>query len=148
MISKQTLKEISKNKLDVSKILFKSDKYDTSLYLVGYAIELALKYKICKILKLDEGFPENKTEFNVYISKSSNDLGTEITNLSEIRNHNLQKLLYYSGQEFAIKSLLLIEWTDVSYWNPELRYKLDFGDKNFNKNILVSVEKIISLIFK
>lgn len=148
MISKQDLKEIAKNKFESSKILFKSKKYDTSLYLIGYSIELALKYKICKILKLNNGFPETKNEFDIYISNNDNDLGGVITNLKEIRNHNLQKLLFYSGQEFSIKSQFLDEWTHISYWNPELRYKLNIGDEKFNDTILKSVDKVLFFIFK
>ena len=58
MISVQTLKEIALSKLIDSKVLFNSNKFESSLYLVGYSIELALKSKICKILKLNNGFPE------------------------------------------------------------------------------------------
>lgn len=148
MISKQNLEEIAKDKLECSKLLFESKKYDTSLYLVGYSIEMALKYKVCKILKLNNGFPETKLEFDNYISKNDNDLGKEIIHLKDIRNHNLQKLLYYSGQEFSIKSQLLDEWTNILYWNPELRYKLNIGDKYFNETILKSVGRILTLIFK
>lgn len=148
MISKQNLKEIAFSKLADAKVLFKSNRYDSSLYLIGYSIELALKSKICKILRLDKGFPENKTEFEIYIENSDNDLGNEIKDLREIRNHNLQKLLYYSGQEFTIKAELLDEWTNISYWNPELRYTIEIGDKNFNDLVIKSVEKILTLIFK
>ena len=148
MIPKQILKDIAINKFDAAKVLFNSKKYDSSIYLAGYAVELALKYKICKILRLENGFPENKSEFDNYISQNDNDLGREIGNLKDIRNHNLQKLLYYSGQEFAIKSQLLNEWTEISFWNPELRYRINFGDKNLNEIILYAVEKILNLIFK
>ena len=148
MISKQDLKEIALSKLADAKVLFKSNRHDSSLYLIGYSIELALKFKICKILRLDEGFPENKSEFEVYIKSSDNDLGNEIKDLREIRNHNFQKLLYYSGQEFTIKAELLDEWTIISFWNPELRYTIEIGDKNFNDIIIKSVEKILTLIFK
>ena len=125
-----------------------SNRNDSSLYLIGYSIELALKFKICKILKLDNGFPETKTEFEKYISESENDLGNEIKDLREIRNHNLQKLLYYSGQEYSIKAELLEEWTNISYWNQELRYTKNIGDKKFNELIIKSVEKILTLVFK
>ena len=95
MIAKQHLKEIAEKKLECSKVLLKSKKYDNSLYLVGYSIEIALKFKICKILKLNNGFPETKMEFDNYISENDNDLGNEIKHLKDIRNHNLQTLLYY-----------------------------------------------------
>lgn len=148
MIPKLHLKEIALKKLDASKLLFESAKYGTSLYLIGYSIELALKYKICKIFQFDEGFPETKNEFEMYVSMSDSTLGKEITNIKEIRNHNLQKLLFYSGQDYIVKLELLEEWTNISYWSPELRYKLNLGDKEFNETIIISVEKILNLIFK
>ena len=148
MISKQNLNEIAFNKFEDAKLLFKSNRFDSSLYLIGYSIELVLKLKICKILKLDKGFPETKAEFESYIKLSDNDLGNEIKELKEIRNHNLQKLLYYSGQEFRIKAELLEEWTNILYWNPELRYNLEIGDKKFNAIVIKSVEKLLTLILK
>lgn len=146
MIAKQHLKKIAEKKLECSKVLFESEKYDNSLYLVGYSIEIALKFKICKILKLHNGFPETKMEFDEYIAESDNDLGNEIKHLKEIRNHNLLKLLYYSGQEYSVRLKLLDEWELFSYWNPELRYKLNFGNKRFNEKTLSSAEKLLTLI--
>ncbi len=148
MIPKLHLKEIAFKKLDASKLLCESAKYDASLYLIGYSIELALKYKICKIFQFEEGFPETKNEFEMYISMSDSTLGKEIANIKEIRNHNLQKLLFYSGQDYIVKLELLEEWTNISYGSPELRYKLNLGDKEFNETIIISVEKILNLIFK
>jgi HEPN domain-containing protein len=146
MIAWQHLKEIAEKKLECSKVLFESEKYDNSLYLVGYSIEIALKFKICKILKLHNGFPETNMEFDDYIAESDNDLGNEIKYLKEIRNHNLPKLLYYSGQEYSVKLKLLDEWELFSYWNPELRYKLNFGNKRFTEKTLSSAEKLLTLI--
>ncbi len=148
MISEQNLKNIAANKLDASKILFSHKKFDASIYLVGYAIEISLKYKICKILKLDDGFPETKQEFKNYIEDSNNDLGAEITKLEHIRNHDLQKLLFYSGQEVKIKAELLDDWTNISFWKPELRYSINFTNEQHTKDIIYSVEKILNLILK
>jgi HEPN domain-containing protein len=149
MVSKEQLKNNAFSKFESSKILFENGCYDESIYLIGYSIELALKYKICKILKLDGGFPENKMEFQSYIENTSNDLGKEIKKLNEIKNHDLQKLLYYSGQEFRIKANLLDEWTNVSTnWNSELRYSFNFGNEELNESLIVAVDKILKLIFK
>lgn len=148
MITKLNLKEIAVRKLADAKLLYKYNRTDSSLYLIGYSVELALKFKICKILKLDKSFPETKSEFESYINLSDGDWGNEIKDLREIRNHNLQKLLYYSGQEYTIKAELLNEWTNISYWNPELRYNLEIGDRYFNELIIKSAEKILTLIFK
>ncbi len=148
MISRETLIKIALKNLRDSKILFNANKFDSSLYLVGYSIELALKSKICKILKLDNGFPEKKVEFQKYILSNFNEIGNEIKHLKQIRNHNLQDLLYYSGQESMVKTQLFNEWNNILFWNPELRYKLNIGDKKFNERVIKSVEKLITLILK
>jgi HEPN domain-containing protein len=148
MISKENLKIIAKNKVIDSKVLFDAKRYDASVYLIGYAIEVSLKYKICKILKLDKGFPETKDEFQLYILQSTNDLGNEIKTLKEIKNHNLQKLLLYSGQEFKIKDQLFSEWTEILFWHPELRYSNNFCSENQSNKIILSAEKIVDLILK
>ena len=103
MISRNTLKNLSIAKLEDAKILSDNGRNDSSIYIVGYAVELALKYKICKIFRFDDGFPENKSEFNTYITEPQDVLVNEIKTIKDIRNHDLQKLLYYSGQEFSIK---------------------------------------------
>lgn len=146
MISKENLKTIAKNKIIDSKVLFDTKRYDASVYLIGYAIEVSLKYKICKILKLDNGFPETKGEFQIYISQSTNDLGNEIKTLKEIKNHDLQKLLRYSGQEFKIKNQFFNEWTEILFWQPELRYSINLYNENQSKKIIQSAEKIVDLI--
>lgn len=133
MISEQNLKIIAFNKFEDAKILFNANRYDSSLYLVGYSIEIALKSKICYVLKLDKGFPENKEEFNDYVKSSDNELGGVIKQLSDIRTHNLGKLLFYSGQEYVVKEELFAEWIEILYWNPELRYNLKIGDRNYNE---------------
>lgn len=148
MISKDKLKQIAFNKIEASKTLFEAEKFDNSVYLIGYAIELSLKFKICNIFKLDEGFPETKAEFENYILKSDIELGSEINNLKEIKNHNLQKILFYSGEEYKIKTELIDEWATISIWKPEMRYDLDFIDKIENSKILISAEKILNSIFK
>ena len=73
MITKLNLKEIAVRKLADAKLLYKYNRTDSSLYLIGYSVELALKFKICKILKLDKSFPETKSEFESYINLSDGD---------------------------------------------------------------------------
>lgn len=148
MILIKTLEDIAIKKLTDSKILFKANKFDTSIYLVGYSIELALKSKICKILKLDNGFPETKVEFQEYILSKNDVLRNEIKHFKKIKNHKLEELLFYSGKEFIVKEQLFNEWNNVLFWKPELRYKLNFGNKELNKKIINSVEKLITLILK
>jgi len=51
----QELKKLAKSRLQESEILFSHGKYDASVYLCGYAVELVLKARICKTLKWMDG---------------------------------------------------------------------------------------------
>ena len=70
MISKPTLKKLVKERLRDSEALFNRRRYHASIYMSGYAVEIALKYKICKMYYFSKGFPENADEFQSYYSVS------------------------------------------------------------------------------
>lgn len=54
------------------------------------------------------GFPEKDAEFK---------------GLGSLKVHDLDALLRFTGRERAVKTQLLAEWSAVSAWNPEARYK-------------------------
>lgn len=106
MISRKDLKVIAKARLMDAEFLAASNRYEGSVYLCGYAVEMILKLRICKTLKW-LGFPSTQKEFNGYAS---------------FKTHNLDILLRLTGLEDKIKSELLEEWSIVRVWNPESRY--------------------------
>lgn len=120
------LRELVDQKLKDAEILIANRRYASAIYIAGYALELALKLKICKIFKFAEGFPESKAEFIFYQNsvKSQPLLAGTISQIKDIRNHDLNKLLFYSGAEYQIRLNFLNEWNLVVSWNPEMRYKL------------------------
>lgn len=126
MISKKILRELVYQKLKDADILIANRRYASAIYIAGYALELALKLKICKIFKFAQGFPENKREFIFYqnSAKSQPLLAGTITQIKDIRNHDLNKLLFYSGVEVQIKLNFLNEWNLAVSWDPEMRYKI------------------------
>src|SRR5262249_22472546 len=80
-------------------------------YLCGYAVELALKARICKTLKWTI-FPSNRKAFATFYV------------------HDLDVLLNMTGRETAIKQALFAEWSFVAAkWNSELRYE-QLGSKS------------------
>lgn len=85
-----------------------SGRYDGAAYLCGYAIELALKARICRTLRW-AGFPETDGEFR---------------GVHCFKVHNFDVLLRLSGIEAKIKSAHLASWSVVSGWRPESRYNL------------------------
>jgi hypothetical protein len=56
-INASDLKKLAKARLDDAIILYKQQRYEGAIYLCGYAVELALKYKICQRLGWNKYLP-------------------------------------------------------------------------------------------
>jgi HEPN domain-containing protein len=108
MISIQELKRIASARLKDAEILSQGKRYDGAVYLCGYAVELTLKAKICKVLKWG-GFPSTNSEFQ---------------GLQSFKTHRLDLLLSLSGQEGKIKTAFLADWSIVASWDSETRYSI------------------------
>ncbi|ETR67786.1 MAG: hypothetical protein OMM_11210 [Candidatus Magnetoglobus multicellularis str. Araruama] len=106
MLQKDQLQELSQLKLKDAKTLLTNNSYDSSFYLCGYAIELALKARICITLQWD-GYPSTRKEFQ---------------NFNSFKTHDLEILLRLSGIEKKIVMDYILEWSEVINWNPEIRY--------------------------
>jgi hypothetical protein len=145
MISKKTLRELVDQKPKDAEVLIANRRYASAVYMAGYALELALKLQICKIFKFTQGFPENKAEFITYqnSAKSQPLLAGTITHIRDIRNHDLNKLLFYSGVEFQIKLNYLNEWALVLSWDPEMRYKVQKILKREAVSKVTAIETLI-----
>jgi hypothetical protein len=106
VISRTDLRRIARARLRDSEALFDAGRYDGAIYLCGYAIELALKARICRVLNWP-GFPATRAEFTPYQS---------------FRTHSLDVLLTLSGWEQRVKRRYPTEWSAVANWDPEMRY--------------------------
>jgi hypothetical protein len=107
MLARSDLTKIARARLRDAEVLYRSRKYDGAIYLCGYAVEIALKARICKALAW-LGYPSTGGEFQNYQS---------------FRTHNLHVLLRLSGVEERAKTTLMTEWSAVAAWDPEARYK-------------------------
>ena len=107
MIVPSVLKSISRARLRDSKVLMAAKRYDGAVYLCGYAVELALKARICQTLRWT-GYPETQLEFK---------------GLGSIKTHDLEVLLRFSGIEPRIKRKYMPFWSVVLDWDPEKRYQ-------------------------
>ena len=107
MISRQQLRSIARARLRDAQVLLRARRYDGAVYLCGYAIEIALKARICRALNWPH-FPEENREFEGYQS---------------LRTHRLDVLLHFSGMEARIKTRMMAEWSLVEMWRPEMRYR-------------------------
>jgi HEPN domain-containing protein len=122
MLSKPQLKRLVDRYVLDAQVLLNNRRYATSIYLSGYAVELALKYKICKIFKFNLGYPESSLEFNLYLKGSGKRLSAYIKDVRNLKIHDLSKLLEYSGEKVTIESTRSAEWAIVENWNVLSRY--------------------------
>jgi HEPN domain-containing protein len=86
--------------------LYNAGLYDGSVYLAGYAVELGLKARICRLLRV--------AEYPVDIGQSF-----------KIHNFGQLKLLAGLDPEINIKKNkeLYDNWSKAVLWDPEQRYE-------------------------
>lgn len=77
------------------------------MYICGYAVEVALKARICKTLRW-AGYPSTRKEFE---------------KKETFRTHDLDLLLELSGIEEKIKRNFIAEWSTIGSWEPSARYR-------------------------
>jgi HEPN domain-containing protein len=73
MISTKDLRAIARARLRDAQVLLRAKRFDAAFYLCGYAIELALKARICRTLKWP-GFPESAQDFKGFQLVKTHDL--------------------------------------------------------------------------
>lgn len=108
MTTREQLQGLSRLRLREAETLFAAELYDGCAYLCGYAVELALKARICATLNLNE-YPEK-------VSRRLKDAFWQ---------HDLDDLKLLAGMEHeftANRPTLLANWSIASKWKPERRY--------------------------
>ena len=107
MITPADLHRTAREYLRAAKLLRTRSSYDAAVYLCGYAVEIALKARICKTLKWTDGFPESASEFRLK---------------ANLKTHDLEALLSFTAVQDKIKPAHLRAWSLVNEWTPEQRY--------------------------
>ncbi len=100
---KVDIEGIIEARLRDAEVLFGASRFDGSIYLCGYAVELGLKARICTILQWDE-YPTGGK-------------------YSTFKTHDFDVLLHLTGLEREIKLNYMADWSIVAEWRPEARYK-------------------------
>ena len=111
MIPATDLRSIARARLRDAQVLLAARRFDAAAYLCGYAVEVALKARICRTLKWQE-FPETTREFR---------------GLQSLRTHDLELLLRLSGAAARVRKTHASQWADVLYWSPDKRYQWTGG---------------------
>lgn len=126
-MKKEEIEKIVQARIEDASILYEASRYDGSVYLCGYAIELGLKARICRTLQWDE-YPTSKK-------------------YQTFKTHDLDILLHLSGCEDKIKLKHMADWSIVAQWNPEARYnpigKVQDSDA---KDMLESTKELLKIL--
>ena len=131
MIAISDLRALAEARLLDANVLFAHGRFDSAYYLCGYAVELALKARICTTLNW-AGYPEKSSEFDYVPS---------------LKTHKLAILLSLSGQEKRITKEYSDDWTSLIKWNPEVRYRVvGSADPAEVAAMLVSAERLLRVI--
>ncbi len=118
---------MSERKLNDAHLLHTSTSFDTALYLCGYAVELALKYRVTKHCKWS-GFPEQNNEFG---------------KRKCLKTHDYETLLYFTGDEDEITTNYFSDWSIVEKWGPELRYqRVGTATQSDSQSMIQATQKI------
>lgn len=108
MIPLVELDKIARARLEDAKTLLAAGRFDGATYVCGYAVEVALKARICRTLNWLE-FPSTNSEFQAYRS---------------FQTHELDVLLRLSGQEPRVTENHFTLWNAVANWKAESRYNV------------------------
>jgi HEPN domain-containing protein len=107
-MTRKDLRELSRLRLREAQALYKAHLYDGCVYLAGYAVELALKARICRLLRIKE-YP------------LSGDIG------KAFKVHSLDQLKVLAGLSVEIdmskNKELFDNWSKAVDWDPEQRYE-------------------------
>jgi hypothetical protein len=134
MNTAEDIKKLADTRLEEAQILLDNDKPNGAFYLLGYTIELYLKYKICKLLNIDDLFNDD-CQLKKHFGRT-------------FYSHNLNSLLVFSGlkikfdnakgQDLILQkttSLLLDAWTESSRYEIQPKNKKDIQESiNLLKN--------------
>jgi HEPN domain-containing protein len=125
------LRRIARARLKDAELLARGRRFDGSVYLCGYAVEIGLKARICRTLKWS-GFPSSPSDFQ---------------GLTSFRTHNLDVLLHLSGREETIKKRHMSAWSTFAMWDPEARY-LPIGSRSETEAtaMLRSAQEVLSAL--
>lgn len=133
MIPSKELRKIARARLRDAEVLLSSKRYDGAVYLCGYAVEMALKVRVCRSLGWRD-FPDTAREFE---------------GLATFRTHDLERLLHLSGSERKIvgSPSLKARWSVVQQWRPEKRYASIGTAKRVDaKDMIASARTIMSAL--
>ena len=118
----EDIKALAYQRIEEAKVLLNSGYSDGAFYLAGYAVELMLKWKICKLFGIDNLFSTDQ--------KSSSAIGNGVSELIRtFKTHDLLALLLYIGlktkfdaEKSGNLNLLKVHSLVMTEWKESIRY--------------------------
>lgn len=113
-MNKKTFEQLSRTRTDEAKVLLDAGAHAGAYYLMGYAVECALKACFCKQVR-EFDFPDKDMVNRAY-------------------THDLGRLVEVAGlkAEFDLhmesNPVLALNWATVKEWNESRRYKLTVSE--------------------
>ncbi len=120
-MKKIEIEKIVQARLEDAQVLYEASRYDGSVYLCGYAVELGLKARICRTLQWEE-YPTSG-QYKTF------------------KTHDLDVLLHLTGLEDKVKLKHMPVWSIVAQWNPEARYNPIGNVKNTDAKEMLDASK-------
>lgn len=127
MLLRIELLDLARTRIRDSELLYRKGRYDSAAYLSGYAVELALKARICKQLKW-VGYPSEDREFK---------------GKSNFKIHDFDYLLDFTGIADKIHTNFTTEWSTIKVWSPDYRYRPVGSATQRDVQAMISSSKIL-----
>ena len=136
-MNRDDLQRIARLRVKEAKVLLENGYFSGAYYLLGYAIECALKACIAKQIKRYD-FPDRKL-------------------INDSYSHELEKLLGVSGlkeklqDEIRNNPNLEVNWAIVKDWSVESRYSTDISEtaaRDFYSAVTTSKNGVLSWLKK
>ena len=131
------MQRISRIRVKEARVLFKNGYFSGAYYLLGYAVECALKACIAKQIKRYD-FPDRKL-------------------INDSYSHELEKLLSVSGlkaelqEEIRSNPKLEVNWAIVKDWSVQSRYSTDISEttaRDFYSAVTTRKDGVLSWLKK
>jgi hypothetical protein len=144
MESPKEIQDIAEERLNEAFILSDNGKFDGAFYLLGYAVELELKAKICELLNIPNLFSEQD---------SSRIQEKGFSRIRKVfKTHNLMHLLFLCGLkgEYDVakgkeKEIFIAHSSLFEVWSENYRYKSVGSCEPKNVKELLEVIKRVML---
>jgi len=153
MISIIDFQNIARTRLGDAQCLLEQGHLDGAFYLGGYAVEIALKTRLCKVENL-AGFPKDKDEFKLYKQQGFINVSHKQEKWFSHDLENLKNLIQNAEQEKGMQSIdfeydYSVDWGFVIEWKETKRYQ-EIGSYNLEKvtNFVKSIENILPVILQ